>query len=167
MTETAGDQPERKKPPKMAVDVGRKAVGETLRSPEVPTPEQKVINFVDQTAVFEGGQTRDIVKAGVLTNMLAGNGLVLRSRIIDTSPRIDGSRISRSVEVGYPGGCSDSIDIDESNKFSYTFGENGGVFEDLDTEERGATVTAFFIRYNLDYYAQHPELWRPEASNYL
>jgi len=146
----------------MAVGMGKKAVGETLHSPEVLMPEQRIIDFVNQTAVFKGGETIDVVKAGVLTNILAGGGLVLRSRLIDTSQKMDGGQLTRTIEAVFPGGCSDFVEIDEIKRFTYGFGEDG-TFEDLDDQEREATVTAFFIRYNLDYYAQHPELWRPEA----
>lgn len=154
MSETSGTRPEQEGPKQ----------GEALRSPESLAPHRRVIDFVQQTAVFEGGGTRDVVKSGVLTNMIAGGGLVLRSKIIDTSPELDMSEITHSIEVAYPGGCTDSIDIDEDSNFTYIFGgDGGGMFSDLDEQERDATTSSFFIRYNLDYYAQHPELWRPEV----
>lgn len=132
-------------------------------TPEQPVFSQRVIEFVEQTAVYEGGATRDVIQSGVLTNTIAGGGIVLRSRIIDTSPDEDRSRIAYSLDVTYPGGCSDTIDIHEGGDFTYIFGgDGGGIFDDLDEAESEAITIAFFLRYNLDYYVQHPELWKPE-----
>lgn len=167
MTEVSNHGPESKRPAKMKVGVGQKAVGETIGSPEIVSSEQRVIKFVEQTAVFGGGHTPDIISAGVITDMIAGHGLVLRSRLIDSSELGDESQSIRSVEAIYPGGLTECIDIHESGESLYVFGgEGGGLFDDLDVKEREALVTSFFIRHNLDYYAQHPELWRPELPSH-
>ena len=163
MTEAAGDQPERKKPAKMAVGMGKKAVGETLRTPEVISPEQRIVDFVKQVAVFEDGETRDIAKSAVLTNMEGLPGIKLHAQIL--GEELDGRTYEPMyvLRVVYPDGCIDAMDVEEGGRLTYAFGHDGGTYDDLDDDECNATVTSFFVRYRLDEYAKQPELWRPET----
>ena len=163
MTEIAGDEPEHKKPPKMAVGMGKKAVGETLYTPEVISSEQRIIDFVKRVARFDDGETRDIAKSAVLTNMEGLPGVVLRAQI--TGEELDGRTYEPMyiLRVVYPDGCTDAMDVEEGGRLTYEFGHDSGTYEDLDDDERNATVTSFFIRYRLDEYTDQPELWRPET----
>lgn len=158
MTEASGASPEQKRPAKMVTAVAKKAMGETLHSRETFSSGQRVIAFVKRVAVHEGGLTTDVISQADLTGYVPGlEGVILHAQIIC----LDSGQVLYLIQAVHPGGYVEEAAANEDGSpADYTFGEEGTFLADLDDKKHDALTASFFMRYELDYYVEHPELWQ-------
>jgi len=139
------------------------AGGGERKEPEQKTPEQRVIDFVKKLAVFEGNETDDVVRGAVLTESPVP-GAILSVREIRSELPYDGVSSGRifSIRVTLTENVQESVAADEpsgENPVTYVFGDSGQFNYEFTPAERESLINSFFLRYGLEFYGNHPELW--------